>query len=61
MNGSKPSWPSTNLEDLSPREKQKLLDVVRSYQPEQTRSWGWIVFWLIMWLAALGVIITLVT
>jgi hypothetical protein len=56
----KPTWPSTYIEDLSPRETRNLIDVLRSYVPEKTRSWGWILFGLVLWLAALAVIVALV-
>lgn len=60
MTTRKPTWPSTYTEELTPREARKLLDVLRSYVPEKTRSWGWIVLWLVLWLTALAVIVALV-
>jgi hypothetical protein len=60
MAKKKPIHPSTYLEDISPAEARKLLDIVRSYVPEDTSSWGWILFWLVVWLAAIGAIIAFV-
>lgn len=49
----KPTWPSTFLPDLSPREAGKLRDVVKYQTPEHVPvSKWWVLFWIAAFLGA---------
>lgn len=45
----RPTWPSTFLEDLSPREVRRVFEVFRSYVPEEVAPSEWqILFWVLL-------------